>query len=178
MTELKNISSTFENTSKSFRQNIPLYLPLLSDVVVTIFELKLRINSKWATFVLCHYCIHWATARHDSTRMFRKIPLPLSSEHKQVLSRHNVPEKRWQRLTNRYGIISHTTCIFYIHKALFFPVSKSTVWGPQYSRQSTSFSVALSTTDTPPLLMVRVRKELRLRRYFTSYKKLCKLNGV
>jgi len=77
------------------------------------FELKLSINSKWVIFWDCviNVWTTWrgATTRNGSTRMFRQILLPLSSQHKQFLSRHNAPPTLWQRFTNRYGVISHTT---------------------------------------------------------------------
>ena len=45
MIELKNISPKYENTGKGLSQNIPLQMPLLSDVVVTIFQIKLQMGN-------------------------------------------------------------------------------------------------------------------------------------
>jgi len=48
--ELKSMTNTSDNTVKLLSQNALWKMPLLSGVALSI-------NSKWAIFGLCHYCM-------------------------------------------------------------------------------------------------------------------------
>jgi len=56
MIELKNIRTTSNNTGTLLR------LPLETITVrwSYVSDVNRSINSKWAIFGLCHYCIQWA----------------------------------------------------------------------------------------------------------------------